>query len=257
MELLKVKVLLCFLTMRETDLTVTNLAVVLGEEKYAISRLFTSMEKEGLLDRTNKRKPVLTESGMRTANIYRHKVEGVLGHLLCASVSQEEAKADAIAMAVYCSDATFSKLRQQGIARRVKLSFHEGLHFDGARLCRSYQEGTEPLTFLIYQALGNEQEQLSKWNDRFENPGKLCIQNKQGQVSLHVLAGSQGYEFEYWDGENWRSMLRQGTVISFPAEYLKFTSIAKDEGRMLYGRIPLRVKNEKNMEKLLFTTYIA
>lgn len=257
MEFLKVKVLLSFLNMRETDLTVTNLAVVLGEEKYAISRLFTSMEKEGLLDRTNKRKPKLTELGMRTAAIYRHKVEGVLGHLLCAGVSQEEAREDAIAMAVYCSDATFSKLRQQGIARRVKLSFHEGLRFDGARLCRSYQEGTEPLTFLIYATEKKEEEQLSKWNDRFENPGRLCIQNKQGQVSLHILSGAQGYEFEYWDGEKWRSALRQGNVISFPAEYVRFTSIGKDEGRMLYGRIPLRIRKGKKEEKVLFTTYIA
>ena len=45
MNILKVKILLCFLNMRESDLNVTNLAVTLGEEKYAISRAFTALEK--------------------------------------------------------------------------------------------------------------------------------------------------------------------------------------------------------------------
>lgn len=63
MNILKVKILLCFLNMRESYLNVTNLAVTLGEEKYAISRAFTALEKAGLLDRSDKRKPVLTSMG--------------------------------------------------------------------------------------------------------------------------------------------------------------------------------------------------
>lgn len=63
MNILKVKILLCFLNMRESELNVTNLAVTLGEEKYAISRAFTALEKAGLLDRSDKWKPVLTSMG--------------------------------------------------------------------------------------------------------------------------------------------------------------------------------------------------
>lgn len=257
MELLRVKILLGFLNMKEEDLTVTNLVVSLGEEKYAISRAFSALEKEGLLDRSEKRRPVLTPFGRGVAEQYCQKVEGVLGHLIYAGVPHEDAREDAIVMAVYCKDATFQKVRQQGISRRVKLGFHEGLKFDGSRLCRLYQNGIEPLTFLIYQEKSEGDNHLSKWNDRFENPGKLLTLNGQGQVALHALRGSKEYHFSYWNGEEWRSMQQQGSVLSFPAEFLQFQSIGKDEGRMLYGKIKLCIQKGDKKEQVLFTTYIA
>ncbi|MGN0350276.1 MAG: MarR family transcriptional regulator [Roseburia sp.] len=259
MEILKVKVLLCFFNMREQDLNVTNLAVTLGEEKYAISRVFTALEKEGLLDRSDRRRPQLTAMGKRMAEQYYHKVEGVIGHLLNAGVSQEDAKEDAIVMAVYCKDGTFAKLREQGVSRRIKLGFHEGMHFSGNRLCRLYKDGREPLTFLIYKEQFEEGSNLSKWNDRFENPCVLQVQDTQGMVLLHALRVSREYRFSYWDGNEWRGMEQHGSILSFPADSLQFVSVGKDEGRMLYGKVMIRIQKEeeKEEEHILFTTYIA
>ena len=52
-ELLKVKTLICFQNQKE-QWNVTNLAVTLGEEKYAVSRVLTVLEKEGLIDKSNR-----------------------------------------------------------------------------------------------------------------------------------------------------------------------------------------------------------
>lgn len=257
MEMRIVKILLCFLNMSEQDLNVTNLAVTLGEEKYVISRAFAAMEREGLLDRKDKRKPVLTVLGQRMAEMYSHKVAGVIGHLLNAGVSQTDAKQDAIAMAVYCTDATFSKLREQGITRKVKLGFHEGMTFDGGRLCRQYRNGKEPLTFLIYKEKQDAEDALSAWNDRFENPCVLQVQDAQGTICLRGLRRIKDFHFGYWDGTGWYSMEQNGDLLSFPAEYMQFVSIGKDEGRMLYGRIMLQVLKDEKEEHILFTTYIA
>lgn len=60
MNILKVKTLICFQNQKE-QWNVTNLAVTLGEEKYAVSRVLTVLEKEGLIDKSNRRKPILTK----------------------------------------------------------------------------------------------------------------------------------------------------------------------------------------------------
>ena len=62
MNILKVKTLICFQNQKE-QWNVTNLAVTLGEEKYAVSRVLTVLEKEGLIDKSNRRKPILNEKG--------------------------------------------------------------------------------------------------------------------------------------------------------------------------------------------------
>ena len=51
MNILKVKTLICFQNQKE-QWNVTNLAVTLGEEKYAVSRVLTVLEKEGLIDKS-------------------------------------------------------------------------------------------------------------------------------------------------------------------------------------------------------------
>lgn len=46
----------------------------LGEEKYAISRIMESLEKEGFLDWSSPGHPVLTESGKKETKYYAERV---------------------------------------------------------------------------------------------------------------------------------------------------------------------------------------
>lgn len=63
LELLKMRVLISFLNEDERTCTVTGLAAMLGEGKQKVSRILMALEKEGLLDRSNLRRPCLTAEG--------------------------------------------------------------------------------------------------------------------------------------------------------------------------------------------------
>ena len=115
MNILKVKTLICFQNQKE-QWNVTNLAVTLGEEKYAVSRVLTVLEKEGLIDKSNRRKPILTKKGKMAAEAYSQKVELVIGHLLSTGVSQEVAREDAVTIASYCKEETLEALKKEEIA---------------------------------------------------------------------------------------------------------------------------------------------
>ena len=61
-DILKLRVLLSFLNEDPKTCTVTGLAGVLGEGKQKVSRIFMALEREGLLDRSNPRRPMLVGS---------------------------------------------------------------------------------------------------------------------------------------------------------------------------------------------------
>lgn len=64
-EMLRLRALLGFYN--DDNVTVTGLSRSLGEEKYTISRLLSSLAEEGLVDRSNNRHPKLTEEGLEVA----------------------------------------------------------------------------------------------------------------------------------------------------------------------------------------------
>ena len=82
-EILKLRVLLCFLKLAPSDCSVTGIARTLGREKYAISRAVSALEAEGLVDRTDVRRPRLTERGHAVAGHYAERFEIALNHLEC------------------------------------------------------------------------------------------------------------------------------------------------------------------------------
>ena len=220
MNILKVKTLICFQNQKE-QWNVTNLAVTLGEEKYAVSRVLTVLEKEGLIDKSNRRKPILTKKGKMAAEAYSQKVELVIGHLLSTGVSQEVAREDAVTIASYCKEETLEALKKEEIAKRVKYGFREGMEFDGERL------------------------------------SILNIQNKNGKLYLRMLEEYREYEFAYWDGQAWCEMERQGKLLAFRADKIRFQSIAGEKGRMLSGRIWIQIFDGDDAKELLFAVYIA
>ena len=82
LDILKLRVLLCFLNEDEKTCTVTGLSALLGEGKQKMHRLLAALEREGLLDRSNARRPCLTEEGRQRAAFYEDRVGVVVNHLL-------------------------------------------------------------------------------------------------------------------------------------------------------------------------------
>lgn len=56
LDVLKLRVLLCFLNEEPKTCTVTGLSGILGEGKQKVSRMLMALEREGLLDRSDPRR---------------------------------------------------------------------------------------------------------------------------------------------------------------------------------------------------------
>ena len=131
------------------------------------------------------------------------------------------------------------------------------MEFDGERLSRRYPDGNYPIPFTIFQKELHREHEVSVWNERFENPCILNIQNKNGKLYLRMLEEYREYEFEYWDGQAWCEMERQGKLLAFRADKIRFQSIAGEKGRMLSGRIWIQIFDGDDAKELLFAVYIA
>ncbi|WP_461809986.1 helix-turn-helix domain-containing protein [Faecalimonas sp.] len=256
MDVLKVKVLICFHNEKE-QWNVTNLAITLGVEKYAVSRILSTLEKEGLLDKSDRRKPILTRKGKAKANEYSQKVEMIINHLLEKGISQEVAREDAATIVAYCKEETLEALKKEEVTKRVKFSFREGMEFDGDYLSGRYPDGNYPIPFTIFQKELKLEREISIWNEEFVDPCVLNVQNKNGKVFLQMLTEHRQYRFQYWDGREWRDMERQGRLLSFKANYVRFQSMADGKGRILFGKIWIQIYHGNEKETLLFTMYIA
>ena len=78
--ILRLRVLLAFLNDDE-PCTVMSIARTLKEEHYTISRVISSLEKEGLINRKAPRRPELTEAGKRVALFYQERIYTTMNHL--------------------------------------------------------------------------------------------------------------------------------------------------------------------------------
>ena len=77
-DILRLRTLLCFWNDTSKTCSVSNIARILGVEKYMISRILISLEKEGLVDRSVPRKPMLTPAGVEEAKRYADRLEAII-----------------------------------------------------------------------------------------------------------------------------------------------------------------------------------
>ena len=136
-DILRLRVLLCFLKSDAADCTVTGIARTLNEKKYSISRALATLENEDFINRDDVRNPILTEKGYTAAVRYSERLEISLNHLLYEGVDIESAKKDAFYWALYCTDRTMDVVRATENRYRVKYELREQKQFSGDVLCRS------------------------------------------------------------------------------------------------------------------------
>ena len=152
LDVLKLRVLLCFLNEEQKTCTVTGLAGVLGEGKQKVSRIFMALEREGLLDRSNPRRPCLTEAGRARAAYYEERTNVVLNHLLYEGLDIDSALHDAYAWALMSSDEGMALIRSSEQRYRAKYELRRQQKFDGAELCRRLPDGSlKPVALPVWK----------------------------------------------------------------------------------------------------------
>ena len=254
LEILKMRVLICFLNENARICTVTGLAAMFGEGKQKMHRIFATLEKEGLLNRSNPRSPMLTELGREKAHYYENRVNIVLNHLLYEGLDMDNAEHDAYAWALFSSDKGMEIIKSSEQRYRAKYELRKREQFDGTELCKHLHDGEYRLPFLIYKEHMTDGNNLSMSNGGFEHPCILTVTNGEGTIQLRpkeIWARSQmtGQEMigrvrmlMYWDGMTFKNAETVNGMLTFPASTLSFLNIGSGMEQILHGSVCLKMQ---------------
>ena len=254
LEILKMRVLICFLNENARICTVTGLAAMFGEGKQKMHRIFATLEKEGLLNRSNPRSPVLTELGREKAHYYENRINIVLNHLLYEGLDMDNAEHDAYAWALFSSDKGMEIIKSSEQRYRAKYEVRKREQFDGTELCKHLHDGEYRLPFLIYKEHMTDGNNLSMSNGGFEHPCILTVTNGEGTIQLRpkeIWARSQmtGQEMigrvrmlMYWDGMTFKNAETVNGMLTFPASTLSFLNIGSGMEQILHGSVCLKMQ---------------
>ena len=254
LEILKMRVLICFLNENARICTVTGLATMFGEGKQKMHRIFATLEKEGLLNRSNPRSPVLTELGREKAHYYENRINIVLNHLLYEGLDMDNAEHDAYAWALFSSDKGMEIIKSSEQRYRAKYELRKREQFDGTELCKHLHDGEYRLPFLIYKEHMTDGNNLSMSNSGFEHPCILTVTNGEGTIQLRpkeIWARSQMTWQEmigrvrmlmYWDGMTFKNAETVNGMLTFPASTLSFLNIGSGMEQILHGSVCLKMQ---------------
>ena len=269
-DILKLRITMCFLNSSCDNCTVAGISRTLGEEKYKVSRVMIQMENEGLLDRSDIRRPKLTEKGIKEGEIYKDRIELTQKHLMYEGMDMEKARKDSRFMALYCSEDFMNVLRLTDELYSVKNQLKSEQHFTGGVLTQRFHDGEYKFPFVVYKESVYDNNNISRANEAFMHPCVLKIKNGKGLIKLYsvpVVKKVNGYDkvlrgklesLEYFEFGRFVNAERDGNIISFPVDDMRFTNLMSGTGSIFHGNICLRmeysingVKREK--EKVIFT----
>ena len=253
-NILKLRILLCFLNSDKNECTVTSLSKTLGEEKYTISRLISALEKEMLIDKSDPRHPKLTTKGIELSNRYSERISTTINHLMYEGVAMENAKNDAFYWALYCSDETMSVVRATEEQYKVKHQLRSKKKFNGSTLCKMLKDGSYTFPFIIYREKIKNGSNISMGNDGFEHPCVLNIKNGLGTINLHAinltakspltgkLMNGKIKSMKYMCNGEYENAEINGDILQFPASVLDFVNMGSGAGQILHGSTCIKIQ---------------
>ena len=253
-EMLKLRVLLYFQKNDPDQCSVVKIARTLDITKQRVSRVLIELEKNGLIDRSDQRHPILTPYGRDQADMYAERIRISLNHLLFEGVNLECAEQDAYHWALYNTNETMNVIKSAEARYRAKYELRDRRSFDGSVLCKKLGDGIYPFNFVMYREHIKNGSNLSMANAGFEHPCHLIIKNGIGKVRLHAIdikAPSpisrkqmigKVDNLQYFNDGIFTQAEINSDIITFPASALNFVNIGEDINQVLHGSVCLRVK---------------
>lgn len=248
-DILRLRVLLCFLS-SENNCTVTGIARTLGEEKYKISRILSSLEKEKLVDKTNPRSIGLTELGAIEAEKYSQRIRIVLNHLTYEGLDTQSALHDAFYWALYSTKKSIEVISSTEKKYRLKYKLRDKESFGGKFFCRQLENGVYRFPFVVYSQSISDNSNISHTNGCFINPCTLTVENGKGFVQLQAVNNFKNsakiQTIEYSDGDLLIRAEKSADVFSFPAEAVKFINLGSGIDQIMHGSLKLKIQYSQN-----------
>lgn len=254
-DILRLRVLLSFLNEKDELCTVTGLARMLDEGKQKISRQLTSLEDEGLIDKSNPRRPKLTDEGKKLAEYYEERRSIALNHMLYEGLDMDAAEHDADVWAALNSEETMQMIRNSEQIYHAKYILRrKTTTFKGDEFCSYLSDGDYTFPFLFYREGVKDGNNLSMANRGFKHPCTLRVKDGKGEVLLKAVSMSaespktgkemQGKirSLEYMKGSVFVKAEEKDEVISFPANVLDVISMGEGIGQILHGSVCLKMQ---------------
>lgn len=247
-DMIKLRTLLCFLN-EEKECSVTNIARTLGVEKYLISRVLVALEKEGLVNRSNPRMPMLTKEGQEKAEFYASRVKVTTNHLIYEGVNIKDAREDALIWALYGSEEALKVFYSSADIYQIKYDMRNQKSFSGEVLCKKMEDGIYEVPFLFYREHIRDNNNLSMANMGFHQPCILHVQNGKGTIQLHIrevlkksiqsgnIQSGHVKNFKYYHDGYATNAEINGNILSFSAAALNFINIGTGVGQILHGSV--------------------
>lgn len=253
-DILKLRILLSFLNEVPDVCTVTGFSKMFGEGKQRISRELMAMEKDGLIDRTDNRRPVLTEKGKKLALYYEERTNTILNHLLYEGLDIDNAEHDSYIWALYSSEAGYEIIKNSEQRYHAKYSLRKKRSFNGGVLCTYLKDGEYRFPFLIYREHMNNGSNLSMANEGFEHPCSLVIRDGKGIIRLKPLEVSHESlstgmmmngkvrNLQYMDRNDFKPAHEDGEYLCIPADAVSFLNIGSGIGQILHGSVWIKMR---------------
>lgn len=250
-KILRLRVLLCFWNDEQKTNTVTKIAKTLGKEKYTITRILDMLEREGLIDRSNNRKPKLTETGIQETGKYVRRIEVASNHLMYEGVEPEYAVVDSMYWALYNSDQTMRVIEATEERYRIKNEMQDKSRFTGAALCSQMKDGSYQFPFLIYKEVAKDGNHISMLDGGFLHPCTLIVKDGEGTIMLQRTTITKKIphsnkevsmkinRISYYDGGELLDAEVRGNLFLFPASVLQFVNVGQGIGRIFHGSVRL------------------
>lgn len=253
LTLLQLRILMCFYNAGSEGCSNSSLNKTLGVEKYILSRAVIDMERMGLVDRSNIRRPILTEKGQREAKYYAERMNITISHLRYEGVDTAAAKQDAYYWALYNSEETMKVIRATEKMYRIKYEMRDKKIFGGNEFCKLMSDGTYHFPLLIYREHAKGNDILSMGNNGFESSCTMTVKNGVGTLQLQVVKASiisprDGTRMEgkvktlkYMQYGDYNTAELVGDVVTIPAAALEFVNVGAGVSQILHGSVAIKI----------------
>lgn len=249
--LLAGQILLCYMNMDERELNVTSLARTLGVDKYAVSRALSRMEKEGLVNKDNPRKPILTTTGWERAKRFNEKMNIAMSFLMENGGVYKGIDEDAISMALALSDEVLKRMIGQRKALTKKAIDRDVI--EGYSLQKYFEDGTYMTDISLIDI---------KRRTKKTGSGRSYIKLSAGRGMIYVdttifestkayKANNKPIKIKYTSshGESNYEVMRMGKVIYFPVDEVQFACF--NDSRILLGDVIMEIGKEKMILQMI------
>jgi len=219
------RTILCFSQDGGTN-TVTGISKKLNVEKYQVSRIISSLEEEGIVEKDSKGVPSLTRYGQEYIGKYQKRVDILVSFLLRAKLDPAYARDLALHIAAHANDEIMQTIEIYESRSKSKELLADKLRFSGNQFAQKVNMGSYslPCTLLFRLDTG-----LMTYVSQ-EKPHRLKLNGDAKGGALQFFPENKRIKnISFFDNGEFIQAEKLGDMYFIPIECLGFSQMGKND----------------------------